>query len=57
MVVTLSDDEGFDHDLDSDQEGKFMAFIDTTIVDDSVKEKFESPSDKELSENYDLQKA
>lgn len=57
MAVTLSDDEGFDHDLDSDQEGKFMAFIDTTIVDDFVKEKCESPSNKELFENADLHKA
>ena len=28
MVVTFSDDEASNHDSDSDQEGKFMAFTD-----------------------------
>ena len=36
MAVTLSDDEGFDYELGSDQEGKFTAFTATTIVDESI---------------------
>ena len=28
MVVTFNDDEASNHDSDSDQEGKFMAFTD-----------------------------
>ena len=40
MVVTLSNDEESYHRSNSDQEGKFMAFIATTVVDD------ESPSNE-----------
>ena len=36
MVVTLSDDEVFDHESGSDEDGNFIAFIVTTVVDESV---------------------
>ena len=36
MAVTLNDDEGSDYESDSDQEGTFMTFTATTIVDKSI---------------------
>ena len=36
MAVTLSDDEESNHEFDSDQEGKFMAFIAIALVDESI---------------------
>ena len=56
MAVTLSDDEVFDHESKSDQEGNFMAFTTTTIVSET-KTTDENPSDGELSKNADLQEA
>ena len=55
MVVTLSDDEVFDNESNSDEDGNFIALIATAIVDESVVK--ENPSDEELSEDADLQKA
>ena len=55
MVVTLSDDEESNHEFDSDQEGKFMAFNVIAVVDAFVEENVESPSDEELFENANLQ--
>ena len=56
MDVTFSDDEVSDHKSESDQEGNFMAFIATAIVNES--EIFEgNPSVGELFENADLQEA
>ena len=56
MVVTLSDDEISDHESGSDEDGIFIAFIATTRDDESVVVD-ENPSDGELSENADFQKA
>ena len=36
MVVTLSDDEVSDHESGSNEDGNFIAFIVTTVVDESV---------------------
>ena len=56
MAVTLSDDEVFDHESKSDQEGNFMAFTTTTIVSETETTD-EKPSDGEPYENDDLQEA
>ena len=56
MAVTLSDDEDFDHESDSDEDGNFIVFMATTVVDESVVVD-ENPSDGELSENADLEEA
>ena len=56
MVVTLSDDEVFDNKSSSNEEGNFIAFTATVVVDESVAVK-ENPFDGELSENADLQEA
>ena len=53
MVVTLSDDEVSDHESGSDEDGNFIAFTTTTIIDESVVA-VENPSDGELSKNVDL---
>jgi len=55
MAVTLSDEEESNHEFDSDQEGKFMAFNVIAVVDAFVEENVESPSNEELSENANLQ--
>ena len=36
MVVTLSDDEVSDHESSSDEDGNFIAFTITAVVDESV---------------------
>ena len=36
MAVTLSDDEVFDNEYGSDEDGNFIAFIVTAVVDESV---------------------
>ena len=56
MAVTLSDDEVFDHESESDQEGNFMAFTATVIVSE-IETVDENPSNGELPENVDLQEA
>ena len=56
MAVTLSDDEVSDNEFGSDENGNFIIFTATTIVDESVVFD-ENPSDGELSENVDLQEA
>ena len=56
VVVTLSDDEVFDHESDSNENGNFIAFTATAVVDESVVLD-ETPFDGELSENADLQEA
>ena len=56
MAVTLSDDEVSDHESGSDEDGNFIAFTATALVDESVVVD-ENPSDGELSENVDLQEA
>ena len=54
IVVTLSDDEIFDHKSGSDEDGNFFTFTATAVVDESVVVK-ENPFDGELSECTDLQ--
>ena len=56
MAVTLSNDEVFDYKFGSDEDGNFIAFTATTVVDKSVVAD-ENPSDGELSENVDLHEA
>ena len=56
MVITLSDDEVSDHESSSDEDGNFIAFTATTVVDEGVMVD-ENPSDGELSKNADLQEA
>ena len=53
MAVTLSDDEVFNNESGSDENGNFIAFIDTAVVDESVVVE-ENPSNGELSEDADL---
>ena len=36
MAVTLSDDEVFDHESSSDEDGNFFAFTAIAVVDESV---------------------
>ena len=54
MAVTLSDDEVSDHESGSDEDGNFITFIATVVVNESVVVE-ENPSDGELSECADLQ--
>ena len=54
MVVTLSNDEVSDHESGSDEDGNFIAFIATALVDESVVVE-ENPSDGKLSECANLQ--
>ena len=56
MAVTLSDDEISNHESSSDEDGNFITFMATAIVDESVVVD-ENPSNGELSENADLQEA
>ena len=56
MVVTLSDDEVFDNEFSSNEDGNFIAFTATAVVDESIAIE-ENPSDEELSEDADLQEA
>ena len=56
MIVTLSDDEVSKHESGSDKDGNFSTFTATAVVNESVVVD-ENPSNGELSENADLQKA
>ena len=56
FVVTLSDDEIFDHESGSDEDGNFITFTAIAIVDKSVVVD-EKPFHEELSENADLHEA
>ena len=56
IAVTLSDDKVSNHESGNDEDGNFIAFIATVIVDESVVVD-ENPSDGELSENANLQEA
>ena len=53
MVVTLSDFEVSDDEFGCDEDGNFIAFTASTIVNESVFAE-ENPSDKELFEDADL---
>ena len=56
MAVTLSDDEGIDHECESDQVGNFMAFIAIAVLGETETVD-ENPTDEELSKNNNLQEA
>ena len=56
MAITLSDGEISDNESDCDEDGNFIAFIATAIVNESISAE-ENPSDGELSEDADLQEA
>ena len=53
MAITLSDDEVSDHEFGSDEDGNFIAFTATVVVDEIVAGDGNS-SDGELSECVDL---
>ena len=52
MAVVLSDDEVCDNESGGDEDGNFIAFTATTVVDESVAVE-ENLSDEELSEDAD----
>ena len=56
MAVTLSNDEVFDNESGSDEDGNFIAFTTTAVVDESVAVE-ENPSNGELSKDADLREA
>ena len=56
MAVTLSDDEVFDDESGCDNDGNFITFTATIVVNESMSTK-ENPYDEELSEDVDLQEA
>ena len=56
MAVTLSDDEVSDDESSCDEDGNFITFTGTAIVNKSVSAE-ENPSNEELSEDVDLQEA
>ena len=56
MAVTLSDSEVSGNESDCDEDGNFIAFTATAVVDESISVE-ENSSDGELSEDVDLQEA
>ena len=56
MAVTLSDGEVFDNESECGEDGNFIAFTATAVVNKSIFAE-ENPSDGELSEDADLQEA
>ena len=56
IAVILNDDEVSDHKFGSDEDGNFITFTATTVVNESVVVD-ENPSDRELSKSADLQEA
>ena len=54
MAVTLSDGEVSDDESSCDEDGNFIAFTVTTVVNESISAE-ENPSDGELFEDADLQ--
>ena len=55
MAVTLSDGGVSDHESDCDEDGNFIAFTATAVVDESIFVE-ENPSDGKLSEDADLKR-
>ena len=53
MAVTLSDDEVSDDQSDCDEDGNFITFTATAVVNESVSAE-ENPFDVELSKDADL---
>ena len=56
MAVTLSDREVSDNESDCDEDGNFIAFTATAVVNESISVE-KNPSDGKLSEDADLQEA
>ena len=56
MAVTLSDEEVSDDESSCDEDGNFIAFTVTAVVNESMSAE-ENPYDTELSEDADLQEA
>ena len=56
MVVTLSDGEISNDESSCDEDGNFITFTTTAVVNESISAK-ENPSNGELSKDVDLQKA
>ena len=56
MAVTFSDDEVFDDESGCDEDGNFIAFTATAVVNENVSTE-ENPFDGELFEDADLQEA
>lgn len=56
MAVTLSDNEVSDDESGCDEDGNFIAFTATAVVNESISTE-ENPSNGELSEDADLQEA
>ena len=54
MDITLSDDEVFDHESGCDEDGNFITFTATAVVNESLSIG-ENPFDEELSEDAYLQ--
>ena len=53
MAVTLSNDEVSDNESDCDDDGNFIIFTATAVVNESISVE-ENPSNVELSEDADL---
>ena len=53
MAVTLSDGEVSNDELEHDEDGNFIAFTTTAVVNESIFAE-ENPSDGELSEDVDV---
>ena len=53
MAVTLSDDEVSEDESECDEDGNFIVFIATAVVNESISVE-ENPSDGELFEDADL---
>ena len=56
MAVTLSDGEVSNDESECDEDGNFITFTAIAVVNESISPE-ENPSDGELSEDADLQKA
>ena len=56
IVVTLSDGEVSNDESECDEDGNFIAFTTTAVVNESISTE-ENPFDGELSEDADLQEA
>ena len=55
MAVTLSDGEVSDDELECNEDGNFIAFTATAVVNESIFAE-ENPSNGELSEDANLQR-
>ena len=56
MVVTLNDGEVFDDESECDEDGNFITFTATAVVNESISAE-ENPSDGKLSKDTNLQEA